>query len=68
MEHAILNSLVFAGIGIVVLLAAMTLIDKFNSRWELWSEIIDRQNVALAILLGFFSLSIGVIIAAAVHG
>lgn len=68
MEHAILNSLVFAGIGIVVLLAAMTLIDKLNARWELWSEIIDRQNVALAILLGFFSLSIGVIIAAAVHG
>jgi putative membrane protein len=68
MEHAIINSLVFSGIGIFVLVVAIYVVDKMNSRWELWSEIIERQNVALAILLGFFSLSIGVIIAAAVHG
>ncbi len=68
MDQAIVNSLVFSGIGIVVLVVAFFAIDKMNSNYHLWNQIIEKQNVALAILMGSFTMAIGLIIAAAVHG
>jgi uncharacterized membrane protein YjfL (UPF0719 family) len=35
--------------------------------YSLWREIVEKQNTALAILIGLVSLGIGVIIAAAIH-
>jgi putative membrane protein len=68
MDQAIVNSLVFSGIGIVVLIIAFFAIDKMNSNYHLWNQIIEKQNVALAILMGSFTIAIGLIIAAAVRG
>jgi putative membrane protein len=68
MAQAIINSLVFSGIGIVVLVIAFFAIDIPNRHYHLWTQIIEKQNIALAILMGAFAISIGIIIAAAVHG
>ena len=35
--------------------------------YDLWSEIVEKQNMALAILAGLMALGIAIIIAAAVH-
>jgi len=67
-EQAIINSLVFSGIGIVVLVVAFMAIDLPNKNYHLWNQIVERQNVALAILMGAFAIAIALIIAAAVHG
>jgi uncharacterized membrane protein YjfL (UPF0719 family) len=67
MNGPILSSLVFAGIGIVILVAAFWAIDKATP-YHLWQEINEKQNVALAILIGAAMIGISLIISAAIHG
>jgi len=62
----VVNAIVYAGIGIVIFGLAFLIIDKFTP-YNLWKEIVQEHNTALAILLGAMSLGVCVIIAAAVH-
>ncbi|HWH61270.1 MAG TPA: DUF350 domain-containing protein [Terriglobales bacterium] len=62
----VVNAIVYAGIGIVIFGLAFLMIDKFTP-YNLWKEIVQEHNTALAILLGAMSLGLCVIIAAAVH-
>ncbi|HEX7895742.1 MAG TPA: DUF350 domain-containing protein [Terriglobales bacterium] len=62
----VVNAIVYAGIGIVIFGLAFFIIDKFTP-YNLWKEIVQEHNTALAILLGAMSLGICVIIASAVH-
>jgi putative membrane protein len=59
-------ALVFALIGIVVFVGAFAVIDKMTP-YDLWKEIVEEKNLALAVLVGAMSLGISIIIAAAVH-
>ena len=63
---AVLNALVYAMLGIVIFIGSFTILDKATP-YHLWKEIVEEQNVALAILVGAISLGICIIIAAAVH-
>ena len=62
----VVNAAVYAAIGIVILAGAFLVIDKVTP-YNLWKEIVQEHNTALAILLGAMSLGICVIIASAVH-
>lgn len=62
----ILNALVYSILGIAVFLGAFAIVDKITP-YELWKEIVEGKNVALAILVGAMSLGMCIIIAAAVH-
>lgn len=62
----LLNALLYSLLGIVIFLLAFVIIDKMTP-YQLWKEIVEEKNVALAILVGAMSLGICVIIAAAVH-
>ena len=62
----VINACVFALLGIVIFIGAFALVDKLTP-YALWKEIVEDQNVALAILVGLMSLGMCVIIAAAVH-
>lgn len=62
----VVNAIVYAGIGIVIFAGAFLIIDKVTP-YNLWKEIVQEHNTALAILLGAMSLGICVIIASAVH-
>jgi putative membrane protein len=62
----LLNAVVFATLGIVVFCAAFAIIDRLTP-YHLWNEIVEKQNTALAILVGAMSIGISLIIAAAVH-
>lgn len=64
----IANSLVFSGVGIFMLIAAFVIADIITPRYSLWKEIVEKQNVALSILLGCFLIGVALVIAAAVHG
>jgi putative membrane protein len=59
-------ALVFAFIGIAVFVSAFMIIDKLTP-YDLWKEIVEEKNLALAILVGAMSIGICIIIAAAVH-
>jgi putative membrane protein len=62
----VLNAIVYAAIGIVIFASAFLVIDKVTP-YNLWKEIVQEHNSALALLLGAMSLGICIIIAAAVH-
>ena len=59
-------ALVFAFIGIAVFVTAFVVIDKMTP-YDLWKEIVEEKNLALAVLVGAMSIGICIIIAAAVH-
>jgi putative membrane protein len=62
----VLNAVIYAAIGIVIFAAAFLVVDKVTP-YNLWKEIVQEHNTALAILLGAMSLGICIIIASAVH-
>jgi putative membrane protein len=62
----VVNAIVYAALGIVVFAAAFLIIDKVTP-YNLWKEIVQEHNMALAILLGTMSIGICIIIASAVH-
>lgn len=64
--HALVSSIVFSLVGIVILSFGFWLIDKLTPH-NLWKEIIEKQNKALAILAGAFLLGIAIITASAIH-
>ena len=59
-------ALVLAFIGIAVFVSAFVVIDKLTP-YDLWKEIVEEKNLALAVLVGAMSIGICIIIAAAVH-
>lgn len=62
-----LATLLYAGLGIVIFVVSFVLVDRLTPG-ELWREIIEHKNVAVAILAGAVAIGISNIIAAAIHG
>lgn len=62
----LLNSLVYALAGIVIFAIAFVLCDKLTPG-ELWRELIEKQNIAVAIVAGAVAIGICLIVAAAIH-
>ncbi|MBL8295172.1 MAG: DUF350 domain-containing protein [Bryobacterales bacterium] len=62
----LLNALVYSILGIILFIISFAILDKLTP-YALWKEIVEEKNVALAIMVGFMSLGMCVIIAAAVH-
>jgi putative membrane protein len=60
------NALVYAFLGVIIYWIAFIVSDKMTPV-DIWGEIVQKQNVALAIVVGLMALGIGIIIAAAVH-
>jgi uncharacterized membrane protein YjfL (UPF0719 family) len=64
---AFFGSILYALIGVVVFWLSFVIIDKLTP-YNLWEELVEKQNVALGIVVGAMALGISVIVAAAVHG
>ncbi len=61
------GSILFALIGVMVFWICFVIIDTLTP-YDLWKEIIEEKNVALAIVVGAMCIAIGLIVSAAVHG
>jgi uncharacterized membrane protein YjfL (UPF0719 family) len=61
------GSMLFALIGVAVFWLCFVIVDKLTP-YDLWGEIVREKNVALAIVVGSVAISIGLIVAAAIHG
>jgi uncharacterized membrane protein YjfL (UPF0719 family) len=61
------GSALFALLGVAVFWICFVLVDKLTP-YKLWDEIVEKQNIALAIVVGAMCIAIGLIVAAAVHG
>ncbi|WP_232495341.1 DUF350 domain-containing protein [Novosphingobium kaempferiae] len=62
-----LATLLYAGLGILIFVVSFVLVDKLTPG-ELWREIIEKRNTAVALLAGAVAIGISNIIAAAIHG
>ena len=60
------NSLAYSLLGVAVFWLSFVIIDKITP-YDLWGEIVEKKNVALAIVVGAMCLGIAVIVAAAIH-
>ena len=65
--NALLNSVIYSFMGIIVFCLGFFVVDKLTHH-DLWDELINKKNMALAVVMGFVSLGISIIIAAAIHG
>ena len=63
----IVGSIMFALIGVAIFWICFVIVDKLTP-YDLWAEIVEKKNVALAIVVGSMCIAIGMIVAAAVHG
>jgi uncharacterized membrane protein YjfL (UPF0719 family) len=61
------GSIAFALVGVSVFWLSFIVVDKLTP-YDLWGEIVEKKNVALAIVVGAMCISIGLIVAAAIHG
>ena len=59
--------IVYTFIGLIFLMGTFLFVDKVTP-YNLWKEICEDKNTALAILLGSASIAISLIIAASIHG
>jgi len=64
---AFFGSILYALIGVLVFWICFVIVDKLTP-YKLWEEIVDKQNTALAIVVGAMCIAIGLIVAAAIHG
>ena len=64
---AIFGSLLFALLGVIIFWLCFIIIDKLTP-YHLWHELVEKQNVALGIVVAAMCLGISNIVAAAIHG
>ena len=62
----LLGSLVFALMGVLIFGLCFVIIDKLTP-YNLWQELVEKQNRALAMVVAAMSLGICIIVAAAIH-
>ena len=64
---AFFGSIVYALIGVLIFWLCFIVIDKLTP-YDLWAEIVEKQNRALATVVAAMCLGISLIVAAAIHG
>lgn len=64
----VVASLLYSGIGLAIFIVSIAVLDLVTPKVSVWREICEKQNMALAVLLGSMALGIALIIASAIHG
>lgn len=59
-------ALVYAAIGLAIFGVAFVLVDRFTP-YNLWKELIDEKNTALAIVVGAVAIGISIIVSSAIR-
>ncbi len=62
----LLGSMLYALMGVAIFWISFLIIDKLTP-YNLWDEIVEKKNVALAVVVGAMCVAIGLIVAAAVN-
>lgn len=62
----LINSIVYAILGIVIFIVGFIIVDKLTP-YDLWKQLVEEKNLALAVVVGAAALGVCQIIAAAIH-
>ena len=63
---ALIGSLLYSFIGIVIMYVAFVVIDKITP-YDLWKELCENRNQPIATVAAAFLIAIAIIVAAAIH-
>jgi len=63
---AFIGSIVYSVIGVFLVGLAFFIVDKITP-YDLWKELIESRNQALATVVAAFVIAIAIIVAAAIH-
>ncbi len=63
---AVVGSIVYALIGVLIFWLSFVVIDKLTP-YDLWLELVEKQNRALGMVVAAMCLGVSVIVAAAIH-
>ena len=63
---AFVGSIVYALLGVVIFWLCFIIIDKITP-YDLWLEIVEKHNRALALVVAAMCLGVSIIVAAAIH-
>jgi uncharacterized membrane protein YjfL (UPF0719 family) len=63
----ILASVIYSFLGVVILMICFFIIEKITPE-NLWKEILEKHNIALAIIAAAFMIAVAIIISSAIHG
>ena len=64
---AFFGSILYALIGVLVFWLSFVIVDKLTP-YDLWAELVEKKNTAVALVVGAMCLGIALIVAAAIHG
>ena len=64
----IVSAIVFSAIGLIVFVGGFVALDLMTPRVNIWKELVENKNTAVAILIGACVIGIAMIIASAIHG
>ena len=64
---AFFAAILYTLMGVAMFWISFSVLDRFTP-YKLWEELVEKQNIALAIVVGAMSLGICLIVAAAIHG
>jgi putative membrane protein len=59
-------TILYSTLGVVVFWLSFIIIDKITP-YDLWKEIVEERNVALATIVAAMCIGIAIIVAAAIH-
>ena len=62
----VIGSIVYAAIGVLIFWVCFLIIDRLTP-YNLWHELVEKQNMALGLVVAAMSLGICIIVAAAIH-
>lgn len=63
---AFFGSIIYALLGVLVFWISFIVIDKLTP-YNLWQELVEKQNRALGLVVAAMCLGISLIVAAAIH-
>jgi putative membrane protein len=64
--NTVLASIIYAGVGIAILVISFLIIEKLSPQ-NLWKEVSQNKNTALAMMASAYILAVAIIIASAIH-
>jgi uncharacterized membrane protein YjfL (UPF0719 family) len=67
LSQNLMNSVIYSLLGVVIFWVCFIIIDKITP-YDLWREVVEKNNLSLAIIVAAMCLGIAIIVAAAIHG
>ncbi|MBL7998899.1 MAG: DUF350 domain-containing protein [Candidatus Kapabacteria bacterium] len=62
----IIGSVVYTFIGMVILIVSFVIVEKITPQ-NIWLELVEKRNNAIAIVAAAYIIAIAIIIASAIH-